>query len=82
MPDNMHSQTGEVSHSHLFTVRVWHEHLSDNEWEWRGKVEHVPSREGRYFREWSTLLAFLQEILSQQNLLTESDGDGLHGEEE
>ena len=82
MQDNTRSQAGEVYHSHLFTVRLWRETLGGSASEWRGKVEYVRSLEGRYFREWSTLIAFLQEILSQQNLLTESDGGGLHGEEE
>ena len=82
MQDNTHSQAGEVYHSHLFTVRLWREHLGGSASEWRGKVEHVPSREARYFREWSALIAFLQEVLDQQNLLTESEVSSLQGEEE
>jgi len=82
MPDNTHSQPEEVYHSHLFTMRIWHEHLGNSESEWRGKVEHVLSREARYFREWSALIAFLQEVLAQQDLLSESDGSGLRSEEE
>ncbi len=68
--------------THLFTIRLWHEHLGGGESEWRGKVEHIPSREARYFREWSGLIAFLQEVLSQQNLLAEEGGAGLQGEQE
>lgn len=81
MPDNTHSQAEEVYHSHLFTVRIWLEHLGNSENEWRGKVEYVPSREARYFREWSALIAFLQEVLSQQNLLSESDESVFQGED-
>ena len=82
MADKTHSQPDEVYSSYLFTVRFWHEHLGDGESEWRGKVEHILSRETCYFREWSALIAFLQEVLSQQRLLEESDEIGLQGEEE
>jgi hypothetical protein len=81
MQDNTHSQAGEVYHSHLFTLRLWREHLGESAREWRGRVEHAPSREARYFREWSALIAFLQEVLSQQNLLTENEVSSLQSEE-
>lgn len=54
---------GQQARSHLFTVRVWVEELGDGEREWRGKVQHVPSGEVCYFREWSKLLMFLVEVL-------------------
>jgi len=44
--------------SQLFTVRVWLEELGNGQTEWRGKVQHVTSGEVRYFRDWSTLVAF------------------------
>lgn len=50
--------------SHLFTVRLWPEALGDGGIEWRGKVQHVTSGEARYFRDWSTLVAFVLERLS------------------
>lgn len=50
-------------HSHLFTVRVWREDLGQGRSEWRGKVQHVLSGEVRYFRDWATLIAALQEML-------------------
>jgi hypothetical protein len=34
-------------------VRMWLEPLGDGQTEWRGKVQHVPSGESRYFREWT-----------------------------
>ena len=57
----------ELTHAtHLFTVRVWLEKLDHDRTEWRGKVQHVLSGEGRAFRDWPTLVAFfvakLQEI--------------------
>jgi len=48
----------------LFTVRVWPEELGAGDVEWRGRVEHVPSGTSRYFRDWETLLAFVQAQLS------------------
>jgi len=49
--------------SRLFTVRLWLEDLGDGRSEWRGKVQHVLSGEARYFRDWATLIAALQEML-------------------
>jgi hypothetical protein len=56
-PEQFHSR------SHLFTVRLWLDLLGDGRTEWRGKVQHVPSGEARYFRQWQTLLNFLGEML-------------------
>ncbi len=47
------------SYSQLFTVRLWVEELGNGQTEWRGQVQHVLSGEKRYFRDWSTLMAFL-----------------------
>jgi hypothetical protein len=47
--------------SHFFTVRVWREELGAGRIEWRGKVQHALSGEARYFREWTDLIAFMQE---------------------
>lgn len=51
--------------SHLFTLRVWPEALGGGRAEWRGKVQHVTSGETRYFRDWPSLVAFLQEMLPE-----------------
>ena len=74
--------SNEVNHSHLFTVRLWRERLGRGESEWRGKVEHIPSREACYFHEWSMLIGFLLEVLSQQDLQAESDGKSFQNEGE
>ncbi len=50
--------------SQLFTLRVWRQRLGNGETEWRGRLEHVLSSEVHYFREWSTLVDYLIEILS------------------
>jgi len=54
-----------VSRSQLFTLRLWPEDLGGGKTDWRGKVQHVDSGEARYFRDWSTLEAFLQEVLGR-----------------
>ncbi len=57
--------------SHLFTVRLWLEPLGDGQTEWRGKVQHVPSGEAQYFRDWPALQAFLERALQP----LEAEGD-------
>ena len=56
----------EQSHhrSQLFMLRMWPEAANEGEIEWRGKVQHVSSGETRYFRNWATLVTFLQETLA------------------
>ena len=39
--------------------------MGSGQTEWRGKIQHVPSGETRYCRDWSTLVAFLLEMLSK-----------------
>jgi hypothetical protein len=54
----------QVHHrSYLFTVRIWPEAVGE-EIEWRGKVQHVTSGKMCFFRDWPTLVAFLEEILA------------------
>ena len=50
-------------HTHLFTLRLWPEALGDRQIEWRGKVQHILSGEARYFRDWDTLITYLQDML-------------------
>ena len=52
-------------HSYLFMLKVWAEELGDGQWEWRGQVQHVKSGETRYFRDWSTLITFLEAALPE-----------------
>lgn len=60
--------------SHLFTLRLWLEDLGGGETDWRGKVQHVNSGEARYFRDWPTLEAFVEGLLSG-DLPTREHGD-------
>ncbi len=56
--------THEPARVQLFMLRMWREELGEGRVEWRGKVQHVTSGEVRYFRDWPTLIACLQEMLS------------------
>jgi len=49
---------------HAFLVRTWREpgDAASNT-EWRGSVEHLPTKQRRYFRDFADLCAF---ILTQQ----------------
>jgi hypothetical protein len=49
--------------SHLFTVRVWAEQLGEGQAEWRGKIQSIPGGEVHYFRDWTTLVTLLLEML-------------------
>lgn len=67
MPEREPASTLVRPHqSVLFTARLWREQLNDH-WEWRGKVQHVMSGETRYFRDWSGLVAAVQEILAAES---------------
>lgn len=52
-------------HSYLFMLKVWAEELGSGQWEWRGQVQHVKSGETHYFRDWSTLITFLEAALPE-----------------
>jgi hypothetical protein len=56
----------ELAHSQLFMLRLWREDLGEGQLEWRGKVQHMASGEAYYFRDWSALIACLQQILGNQ----------------
>ena len=55
--------------SHLFMVRLWLEPLGGGQTEWRGKVQHVPSGEAQYVRDWATLKVFLERKLSESGVV-------------
>ena len=56
--------------THLFTVRVWQEAVSHTEAEWRGRLQHVPSGQVYYFRNWSALIRHLLSILPAESYTT------------
>ena len=50
--------------SHLFMLRVWMDESKAAPRRWHAKVQHVPSGETRYFREWAALRNFLSASLA------------------
>jgi hypothetical protein len=57
-------------------LRLWPEKIGGGQIEWRGQVRHVTSGQTRYFREWSVLLAFLQETLGASGREGDAMGQG------
>jgi hypothetical protein len=49
----------------LFIVRVWQEDVDEGRREWRGKAQRVGNGEACYFRDWPTLIAFLEQARSR-----------------
>ncbi len=64
MEDPKHPQT------HLFMVRVWLEDLGESKTEYRGKVQHVLSKEAHYFRGWPMLIKILHELILKREDVT------------
>jgi len=61
------NQSQTSPHSYLFMVRVRAEALGQGQWEWRGQVQHLLTGETRYFRDWPTLVTFLQVWLEAES---------------
>lgn len=59
--------------SHLFTVRVWPEKLSEEAVEMRFQARHVMSGETRLFRDGEQLLAYLR--VKAEGIAQESEAD-------
>ncbi len=68
----------KLTSSHLFVVRIWSERVGENRKEWRGQVEQVLSGKVGYFREWATLVSFLEEALAALDLEKGSKRDPPH----
>jgi hypothetical protein len=49
-----------LQRSYLFTIRLWTEPLGDGRVERRGQVQHVLTGERCTFRNWLTLVAYLE----------------------
>lgn len=55
-------------------MRVWAEMLDERTMEWRGRVQHVPSGEARYFRDWQALIQFMLGVLARRPETREPGG--------
>lgn len=63
---------------HLFVLKIWRAEAGADETEWRGQIQHIASREIRYFREWNLLLEFVQtQLQTRENgfLLSQKKSD-------
>jgi hypothetical protein len=67
--ENDDDRTQSAPSSFLFTLRVWRARLSPGASEWRGRLQSVTTGEVRYFRDWSTLIVLVREMLSRISLL-------------
>lgn len=56
-------KTTGAPRSFVFTVRVWREALSSQQFEWRGQVEFLSTGEQVFFRTWQGLIEILQSFL-------------------
>ena len=59
MPDPSRSSKPDFR-TELFTVRLWREPVGQGQEEWRGRIEHIASRETAAFRTWERMVAFLE----------------------
>lgn len=60
--------------SYLFTVRFWPERRVDGQVGWHAKVLGVTSGDSLYFRDFQTLVTFLNNQLEGQALVEEARG--------
>ncbi len=61
--------------SHVFTLRLWLEDLGGSQREWRGRIQNVQAAQAIYFREWQSMIRFLQENLGATT--TSDPGSGI-----
>jgi hypothetical protein len=63
-PERVSPPPSAGERQHLFVVRLWWEPDETGSFgEWRGSVEHVATREKRYFREPQNLCEFVSSHL-------------------
>lgn len=53
----------ETPRTHLILVRIWAQAVENGRFEWRGRVQYVPTGEVHYFRDWPALLVIVQRFL-------------------
>ena len=51
--------------SYFFTLRLWLAEAGSGQPQWRGKLQHVPSGETRYFQDWPALVVCLGTLLPE-----------------
>ncbi len=61
--------------SHVFTLRLWLEELGGSQREWRGWIQNIKPGQAIYFRDWQSMIRFLQENLGAAT--TTDSGSGI-----
>lgn len=57
----MLSDNNNAGESQLYLLRLWKVVVTDGTFERRGRVLHVPSGKARNFRDWGSLIEWLDE---------------------
>jgi hypothetical protein len=52
----------------VFTIRLWREMLDEGKSEWRGKIQHLPSKDSRYFNKISSIEEFISDHLRENRV--------------
>lgn len=60
-------EKSERTRSHLFTLRVWQEDVGDGRFEYRGTLKHVLTGETHHFRDWPTLIRYLEAVFTSKS---------------
>ncbi len=62
----------ELKHSdraHIFILKLWQEIIDDEQnhkqTEWRGRIQDVFNGETHYFRDWPTVVKFIENIMPE-----------------
>jgi len=64
MPDPSVSDDFDLNtHPQQFLLRIWCEDLGEGQFEWRGRIQPIGGGEMRYFRDWSSLIVCLREMV-------------------
>jgi hypothetical protein len=54
-----------LQRSHLFAIHLWTESIGDGKVERRGRVHYVLTGERQHFRDWPTLIGYLETKLQE-----------------
>jgi hypothetical protein len=58
------------ANTQAFIIRIWLEPRDDSQAtpEWRGLIEHAPTRQRRYFKDWAVVSDFVEQYLVQMGI--------------
>ncbi len=67
----------DPKYKHAFVVKIWLEHAEkEDQSEWRGRIDHVPSAKRFYFRSLNQILEFIQGYLKTEHRDNEPEASG------